>query len=149
MGTSGGQLDPLARQPLKDIGLDFQHGTGHGVGAYLGVHEGPHRIAKRFADVPFRSGMIVSNEPGYYKEGEYGIRIENLEVTRIASIDFPSDNGRQMMEFESLTLAPIDLSLIDVSIMTADEIDWLNSYHLRVRSTVGPLVDTKTAIWIK
>jgi Xaa-Pro aminopeptidase len=149
VGTSGGQLDSLARQPLWDVGLDFDHGTGHGVGAYLGVHEGPHRIAKRSADVPFQPGMIVSNEPGYYKEGAFGIRIENLEVVRAAPIDESSDDSREMLEFEALTLAPIDLSLIDASIMTVEEIDWLNSYHARVRSVITPLVDEKTAAWLE
>jgi len=149
VGTSGGQLDSLARQPLWDVGLDFDHGTGHGVGAYLGVHEGPHRIAKRSADVPLQPGMIVSNEPGYYKEGAFGIRIENLEVVRSAAIDKSGDDGGDMLEFEALTLAPIDLSLIDVSIMTPDEIDWLNGYHARVRSTITPLVDPETAAWLE
>ncbi len=149
VGTSGGQLDSLARQSLWDVGLDFDHGTGHGVGAYLGVHEGPHRIAKRSADVPFQPGMIVSNEPGYYKEGAYGIRIENLEVVRAAVVAEPGDDSRAMLEFEALTLAPIDLALIDVTIMTAEEIDWLNSYHARVRSTITPLVDAKTAVWLE
>jgi len=149
MGTSGGQLDSLARQPLWDVGLDFDHGTGHGVGAYLGVHEGPHRIAKRSADVPFQAGMIVSNEPGYYKEGAYGIRIENLEVVRAAPLNEEDDDSRQMLEFEALTLAPVDLALIDASIMTAEEIDWLNGYHARVRSTISPLVDDKSAAWLE
>jgi Xaa-Pro aminopeptidase len=149
IGTSGGQLDSLARQPLWDVGLDFDHGTGHGVGAYLGVHEGPHRIAKRSADVPLQPGMIVSNEPGYYKEGAYGIRIENLEVVRAAPINEDDDDRRQMLEFEALTLAPIDLALIDASIMTAEEIDWLDGYHARVRSTISPLVDDKTAAWLE
>lgn len=149
VGTSGGQLDSLARQPLWDVGLDFDHGTGHGVGAYLGVHEGPHRIAKRSADVPLQPGMIVSNEPGYYKEGAFGIRIENLEVVRSAAIDEAGDDGRDMLEFEALTLAPIDLSLVDSSIMTVEEIDWLNGYHARVRTTIAPLVDPQTAAWLK
>ncbi|NKB20214.1 MAG: M24 family metallopeptidase [Alphaproteobacteria bacterium] len=148
VGTSGGQLDSLARQPLWDVGLDFEHGTGHGVGAYLGVHEGPHRIAKRSADVPLQPGMIVSNEPGYYKEGAFGIRIENLEVVRAAPIDEPGDDSREMLQFEALTLAPIDLALVDASIMTTDEIDWLNGYHARVQATIGPLVDQKTAAWL-
>ena len=149
IGTSGGQLDSLARQPLWDVGLDFEHGTGHGVGAYLGVHEGPHRIAKRSADVPFQPGMIVSNEPGYYKEGAYGIRIENLEVVRAAPVEESGDDSREMLEFEALTLAPIDVALVDTTIMTVDEIDWLNSYHARVRSTITPLVDAKTAVWLE
>ena len=149
LGSSGGQLDVIARQPLWDVGLDFEHGTGHGVGAYLGVHEGPHRIAKRFADVPLQPGMIVSNEPGYYKEGEFGIRIENLEVVRAAPNIKSSNDGREMLEFEALTLAPIDLALIEPSIMTQKEISWLNRYHARVLETIGPLVDPKTAAWLE
>ena len=148
-GSNGGQLDVIARQPLWDVGLDFEHGTGHGVGAYLGVHEGPHRIAKRFADVPFQPGMIVSNEPGYYKEGEFGIRIENLEVVRAAPNIISSNDEREMLEFEALTLAPIDLALIEPSIMTQKEISWLNRYHARVLKTIGPLVDPKTAAWLE
>ena len=145
-GTSGGQLDTLARHALWQVGLDFDHGTGHGVGSYLGVHEGPQRIAKRFADVPLRPGMILSNEPGYYKTGAYGIRIENLEVVRNAPLG--DGDERDMLGFETLTLAPIDLSLVDTRIMTSPEIDWLNTYHTRVRETVGPLVDTVTASWL-
>ena len=149
VGTSGCQLDSLARQPLWDIGLDFEHGTGHGVGAYLGVHEGPHRIAKRSADVPLQPGMIVSNEPGYYKAGAFGIRIENLEVVRAAQNDGDGDGAYEMLQFEALTLAPIDLALIDAALMTNEEIEWLNRYHTRVRSTIGPLVDARTAEWIE
>jgi Xaa-Pro aminopeptidase len=131
---------------LWQVGLDYDHGTGHGVGSYLGVHEGPQRIAKRFADVPLRPGMILSNEPGYYKTGEYGIRIENLEVVRISPPRHTDD--REMLCFEALTLAPIDLALVDTALLTNREVDWLNTYHLRVRETLGPLVDSETAIWL-
>ena len=148
-GTSGGQLDSLARQPLWDVGLDFDHGTGHGVGAYLGVHEGPHRIAKRSADVPLQPGMIVSNEPGYYQESAYGIRIENLEVVRASSVAKTDADSRDMLKFEALTLAPIDRTLVETSILTEKEIEWLDSYHVRVRETIGPLVDQKTATWLE
>lgn len=145
-GTSGGQLDTLARQALWQKGLDFDHGTGHGVGSYLCVHEGPQRIAKRLADVTLRPGMILSNEPGYYKTGAYGIRIENLEVVRAAP---PGDGEeREMLGFEALTLAPIDLAVVEVSILTEQEIQWLNDYHARVRATIGPLVDRQTAVWL-
>ena len=147
VGTSGGQLDTLARLALWQAGLDFDHGTGHGVGSYLGVHEGPQRIAKRAANVPLRPGMILSNEPGYYKTGEYGIRIENLEVVRTANPTNGSDE-REMLGFEALTLAPIDLALVETSIMTDQEIDWLNAYHLRVRKAIGPLVDEPTSVWL-
>lgn len=146
-GTSGGQLDTLARHALWREGLDFDHGTGHGVGSYLGVHEGPQRIAKRSADVPLRPGMILSNEPGYYKAGAYGIRIENLEVVR--ALDGVPGGEREMLGFEALTLAPIDLALVDPSIMTDAEIDWLDTYHRRVRETIGPLVDASTRAWLK
>jgi Xaa-Pro aminopeptidase len=146
VGTSGGQLDTLARHALWQEGLDFDHGTGHGVGSYLCVHEGPQRIAKRFADTPLRPGMILSNEPGYYKSGAYGIRIENLEVVRTAPQR--GSDEREMLCFEALTLAPIDRALVDTSIMTAQEIDWLNAYHARVRETIGPLVDAATAAWL-
>jgi len=149
MGTSGGQLDILARQALWDIGLDFNHGTGHGVGAYLGVHEGPQRIAKRSAGVPLRPGMVVSNEPGYYKEGAYGIRIENLQIVRKVAIENFVGNQQPMLEFEGLTLAPIDISLIDRSLLTADEISWLNRYHTRVCSTIGPFLDVTATNWLE
>jgi len=145
-GTSGGQLDVLARRALWEAGLDFDHGTGHGVGSYLCVHEGPQRIAKRLADVPLRPGMIVSNEPGYYKTGAYGIRIENLETVRSA----PADDGteRDMLGFEALTLAPIDRALVDTALLDAAERAWLDRYHARVRDTLTPLVDEATAAWL-
>ena len=149
VGTSGGQLDALARQALWDIGLDFNHGTGHGVGAYLGVHEGPQRIAKKSADVPLRPGMVVSNEPGYYKEGAYGIRIENLQIVRKTAVENSSVNQQEMLEFDALTLAPIDYSLIDRSLLTTDEISWLNSYHRRVWETIGPFLDVKATNWLE
>ena len=145
-GTSGGQLDTLARSALWQAGLDYDHGTGHGVGSFLGVHEGPQRISKQGASVAFQPGMIVSNEPGYYKEGAYGIRIENLVVVRPAAA--PSNADRPLLEFETLTLAPIDRDLIASELMTLEEIEWLNSYHARVRETLTPLVDDETAVWL-
>jgi Xaa-Pro aminopeptidase len=120
-GTPGSLLDPLARAPLKEIGLDYDHGTGHGVGQFLGVHEGPQRISKRAGDVPLEVGMVVSNEPGYYKTGEYGIRIENLVVV------VEKEDG--ILGFETLTCAPIDKRLVDESMLTADEKRWLDDYH--------------------
>jgi Xaa-Pro aminopeptidase len=147
VGTSGGQLDSLARAALWQVGLDYEHGTGHGVGSYLGVHEGPQRIAKRLSDVPLRPGMVISNEPGYYKTGAWGIRIENLEVVREAP---PIDGGElETLMFEALTLAPIDLALVEPALMTAAEIAWLNAYHARVRETITPFVDGATADWLK
>ena len=142
-GTTGSALDSIARRPLWEVGLDYDHGTGHGVGSYLSVHEGPQRISKMPNRVPLEVGMIVSNEPGYYKDGEYGIRIENL-VTVIEDKQHPG-----MLCFETLTLAPIDLNAVDRSLLTADEVAWLNAYHTRVRATITPLVDTKTAKWLE
>ncbi len=146
-GTSGAQLDALARRALWDAGLDYDHGTGHGVGSYLGVHEGPQRIAKIGTDVPLKPGMIVSNEPGYYKAGAYGIRIENL-VTVAARKDMPGAE-RAFYGFETLTLAPIDRALIDPALLTDAEIAWLDAYHARVRGELTSLVDSETAAWLK
>ncbi len=144
-GTSGAQLDTLARQYLWQAGVDFAHGTGHGVGSYLSVHEGPARISK-LGTVPLKRGMILSNEPGYYKEGAFGIRIENLVLV----VEAPPIPGAEktMNAFETITLAPIDVRLVDSGQMTADEIGWLDGYHARVAETVGPLVDKDTAAWL-
>ena len=145
-GTSGTQLDAFARRALWQAGLDYDHGTGHGVGSYLSVHEGPQRISKAPNTQPLLPGMIVSNEPGYYKTGEYGIRIENLVVVQ------PSPgNGRErdMLGFETLTLAPIDRALVDLGLMGADEIAWLDAYHARVRAEIGPLIDLDTGRWLE
>lgn len=145
-GTSGAQLDTLARIDLWKAGLDFDHGTGHGVGAYLGVHEGPQRIAKT-GTVPLKPGMILSNEPGYYPAGEYGIRLENLEiVTEARDVE---GGERPMLGFETITLVPMDRRLVDVSLLTAAERDWLNRYHARVREEVGPLVGARERIWLE
>jgi Xaa-Pro aminopeptidase len=146
LGTTGQQLDALARTALWTAGLDYDHGTGHGVGSFLGVHEGPQRIAKQGSSVPLKPGMIVSNEPGYYKAGHYGIRIENLVFVRPA---FKTAGGeRDLLEFETLTLAPIDRALVEPGLMTEGEIAWLDAYHARVRDTLTPLVDGKTAEWL-
>jgi len=144
-GTTGAQLDTLSRQYLWQHGLDFDHGTGHGVGSYLSVHEGPARISK-LGTVPLKRGMILSNEPGYYKTGAYGIRIENLVLV----VEGPKVAGseRALNAFETLTLAPIDRRLIDPSLMRSDEIAWLDSYHARVAETIGPLVDKETLGWL-
>lgn len=122
VGTTGAQLDVLARNALWQAGLDYDHGTGHGVGSYLGVHEGPQYISKRGSNTPLMPGMIISNEPGVYIAGKYGIRIENLVVVRESSIP-------KFLEFETITLVPIDTSLIDPSMLTKNEIDWLDNYH--------------------
>ena len=145
-GTDGGQIDALARHALWQVGLDFDHGTGHGVGSYLNVHEGPQRISKMGGSAAMKPGMIVSNEPGYYKTGEYGIRIENLVVVRDAA-EQPGE--RKLLEFETLTRAPIDRALVDVSLLTDAELDWLNRYHATVRADIAPLVDDETAAWLK
>ena len=144
-GTTGAQLDALARKPLWDAGLDYDHGTGHGVGSYLGVHEGPQRIAKLPNTVALKPGMILSNEPGYYKTGAYGIRIENLVLVR--DVDSPGD--RRMLGFETLTLAPIDRHLIEPALLTDDELAWLNAYHDRVRETLADAVPHDVRRWLK
>jgi len=146
-GTHGSQIDVLARLALWEAGLDYDHGTGHGVGSYLGVHEGPQRISKQGGGVPMEPGMILSNEPGYYKEGAYGIRIENLVVVSKALPD--KDTERSMLEFETITLAPIDRNLIDRDLLTADERAWLDGYHARVRETLSPLVDKSVRTWLE
>jgi Xaa-Pro aminopeptidase len=146
-GTTGGQLDTLARAPLWQAGLDFDHGTGHGVGSYLGVHEGPHRISKGGGGVALKPGMVVSNEPGYYKADSFGIRIENLVVVRpCAELE---GSERPTLEFETLTLAPIDLNLVDTSLMTASEIDWLNAYHARVRDIMQEGLPDDEKVWLE
>jgi Xaa-Pro aminopeptidase len=141
--TAGIQIDALARQFLWQIGADYEHGTGHGVGSYLSVHEGPQRISKWVANTRLQPGMILSNEPGYYKEGEYGIRIESL----IRVIEVPNMKG--FYGFEILTLVPIDLKLIDTSLLTSPEKTWINSYHQRVFDTLSPHLDGETNKWLK
>ncbi|MDB5733505.1 MAG: peptidase [Alphaproteobacteria bacterium] len=145
-GTIGMQLDTLARRPLWDVGLDYDHGTGHGVGSYLSVHEGPQNISKKPVLQALKPGMICSNEPGFYKTGAFGIRIENLVV-----VSELKDVGgeRPMMEFETITLAPIDLNLVESSLLTDVEKAWLNQYHARVQGTIGPLLDDEdTRKWL-
>jgi Xaa-Pro aminopeptidase len=145
-GTIGMQLDTLARRPLWEVGLDYDHGTGHGVGSYLSVHEGPQNISKKPVLQALKPGMICSNEPGFYKTGAFGIRIENLVV-----VSELKDVGgeRPMMEFETITLAPIDLNLVEPSLLTDAEKAWLNQYHARVRGTIGPLLDDEdTRKWL-
>ncbi|WP_454625721.1 aminopeptidase P family protein [Bradyrhizobium cenepequi] len=144
-GTTGAQLDTLARQHLWQAGIDFEHGTGHGVGSYLSVHEGPARISK-LGTTPLKRGMILSNEPGYYKTDAYGIRIENLEL--VIGIEI-SGAERPMNAFETLTLAPIDRRLIDVKMLSVAELKWLNDYHARVNAEVRPhLDDESTKLWL-
>ena len=145
-GTTGSQLDSLARASLWQAGLDYDHGTGHGVGSYLGVHEGPQRISKLPNNQALLPGMIVSNEPGYYKTGAYGIRIENLVV--VTKLEGLGEGGREIYGFETVTLAPIDRHAIDAALLEKHEIDWLDAYHERVRAELTPLVDAATASWL-
>ena len=150
-GTRGTQLDVLARQFLWEAGLDYAHGTGHGVGAYLAVHEGPQRISPAGSsqpggDEPLRAGMILSNEPGYYKTGEYGIRVENLVL--VTEIDIPGAE-KPMLGFETLTFAPIDRTLIDTALLTDVERGWIDDYHEKVMRIVGPLVEGETLAWLE
>jgi Xaa-Pro aminopeptidase len=144
-GTTGTQLDVLARQFLWQAGCDYDHGTGHGVGVFLSVHEGPQRIAKAPSTIALRSGMIVSNEPGYYRDGAFGIRCENLVVVRNATR--PADE-REMLEFEAITLVPFDRRLVDVQLLSAAELVWLNDYHRRVAEQVAPLLDEPERAWL-
>ncbi len=145
-GTTGSQLDAMARAPLWQVGLDYDHGTGHGVGSYLGVHEGPQRISKQPNAQRLMPGMIVSNEPGYYKTGAYGIRIENLVVVEKLGV---GEGGRDLLGFETITLAPIDRNAIDKSLLETHEVEWLDAYHARVAAELLPLVDTEIATWLK
>ncbi|MDQ1900908.1 aminopeptidase P family protein [Paracoccus sp. WLY502] len=142
-GVSGGHIDALARQFLWSHGLDYDHGTGHGVGAALCVHEGPVRIS-RVSTLPLEEGMILSNEPGYYREGAFGIRIENL----IAVAPAPSEAGRTLLGFETLTLCPIDTRLIDLAALSRDEVEWLDAYHAQVRQALSPHLDDDTRGWL-
>jgi Xaa-Pro aminopeptidase len=149
-GTRGGQLDILARQFLWAAGLDYAHGTGHGVGSYLSVHEGPQRIAAAAGapgiDEPLLPGMILSNEPGFYREGAYGIRVENLVL--VVEDSRPGDS-EPMLAFETLTLAPIDTRLVEPMLMRADEIAWLNAYHARVRAALAPGLQGADRAWLE
>ena len=142
-GVAGAHIDALARAPLWSEGMDFDHGTGHGVGAGLSVHEGPVRIS-RISDIPLQPGMILSNEPGYYREGAFGIRLENLIVVR----EVASGDGRDMLGFETLTLAPLDRRLIEPGLLSAEEIAWLDAYHARVWDEIAPLVSDQVRDWL-
>ena len=145
-GTTGTQLDVLARQFLWREGFDYDHGTGHGVGVFLSVHEAPQRISKHYNAVALRPGMIISNEPGYYRDGAYGIRCENLVVVREAR---QVTGETPMLEFEAITLVPFDIRLLDTSLMSQPELDWLNGYHQLVATTIGPLLQGADKIWLE
>jgi Xaa-Pro aminopeptidase len=142
-GTSGAQIDVLARQFLWQDGVTYNHGTGHGVGHFLSVHEGPAGISSRYP-TSLEPGMIISNEPGYYKDGAYGIRTENLVLVVESAV-----GGGKFLEFETLTLCPIDLRLVDEKLLLAYERDWLNAYHKRVWREIGPLVTGEVKAWLK
>jgi Xaa-Pro aminopeptidase len=144
-GTAGSQIDSFARAPLWSAGIDYDHGTGHGVGSYLSVHEGPARLSK-LGTAPLRAGMILSNEPGYYKTGAYGIRIENLVL--VVPAKRPRGGEKKLLGFETLTLAPIDRHLIEPTLLTADERAWLDAYHARVLRELGPKLDPATRKWL-
>lgn len=145
-GTTGSQIDALARVPLWAAGLDYDHGTGHGVGSYLSVHEGPQRISKMPNSIALAPGMIVSNEPGYYKEGAFGIRIENLVAVQ-PSEPVPGSE-RETLAFETLTLAPIDRNLVAVDLLDVEERAWLDAYHARVKAAISPRLDPATQAWL-
>jgi len=150
-GTMGGQIDAFARRPLWEAGLDFAHGTGHGIGAYLAVHEGPQRIAAPnypggAALEPLRAGMMLSNEPGYYKAGEYGIRIENLILIEPRTIP---GADREMLGFETLTFCPIERTLIEPSLLTPQERAWVDDYHAKVLAVLTPeMTDEADRAWL-
>jgi Xaa-Pro aminopeptidase len=146
-GTTGSQLDALARAPLWAIGLDYDHGTGHGVGSFLGVHEGPQRIAKSANTVALKPGMIVSNEPGYYKAGAYGIRLENL-VTVVNDESFTSST-RAFLAFDTLTIVPFERALIATDVLSLEERQWVDTYHARVWADLQSIVDTDTRAWLE
>ncbi len=146
-GTTGGQLDTLARQFLWADGVDYAHGTGHGVGSFLAVHEGPQRIAAFGGQgEPLQPGMICSNEPGYYKAGEFGIRIENLVLVEPLTIEGAE---LEMLGFETLTFAPIDRNCIEPALLSPSELDWLNAYHAKVMEVVAPQMEGEALAWLE
>jgi Xaa-Pro aminopeptidase len=147
-GVAGSHLDSIARYSLWLAGQDYDHGTGHGVGCYLSVHEGPQRLA-RTGDVPFEPGMILSNEPGYYREGAFGIRIENLILVEDAPPLPGGDAQRPMLRFRTLTWVPIDRRLIDADMLTGPERDWLDAYHAEVARLIGPRVSDGARAWLR
>ncbi|MFK7838083.1 MAG: aminopeptidase P family protein [Sulfitobacter sp.] len=147
LGLSGSHIEAIGRMPLWLAGQDFDHGLGHGVGAYLSVHEGPQRLS-RISTVPLHPGMILSNEPGYYREGAFGIRIENLLVVRAAPALPGGDDQRNMLNWETLSFAPIDKRLIDPTLLDPAARDWLNAYHLEVAEKIAPRVSPATKLWL-
>ncbi|KAJ2847689.1 hypothetical protein J3B02_004111 [Coemansia erecta] len=152
-GTSGYVLDPLARLPLWELGLDFRHGTGHGVGSFLNVHEGPQGVSmrKNIIDVGFQHGMTITNEPGYYEDGAFGIRIENTCLVVKTKTPHDYTNGNGYLTFEPVTMVPIQKKLIQTDLLTFVEREWLNSYHATVWEKVSPLLekDSLGYDWLK
>ncbi|CAP55933.1 aminopeptidase P family protein [Gluconacetobacter diazotrophicus] len=144
VGTTGHALDGLARYALWQAGMDYDHGTGHGIGSYLSVHEGPCSISPVYRPVAVEAGMILSDEPGYYRPGAFGIRLENLLLARPA----PAEPNRSFLEFETLTLAPFDRRLIDASLLTAEETAWIDAYHARVCETLAPHLEAAPTAWL-
>lgn len=145
-GTTGAQLDPFARRALWSAGLDFDHGTGHGVGSYLSVHEGPARLSK-LGTAPLAAGMVLSNEPGFYRTGAYGIRIENLEL--VVPMPAPLGAEKRLLGFDALTLAPIDRRLIDATLLTPEELDWVDAYHEHVGEALAEHLDPASRAWLQ
>jgi Xaa-Pro aminopeptidase len=146
-GLAGRDIEAVGRMPLWLAGQDFNHGLGHGVGAYLSVHEGPQRLA-RTSHVPLEPGMILSNEPGYYREGAFGIRLENLLVVEPATALDSSDPERDMLAWRTLTYAPIDRRLVAVDMLSTEERDWLNAYHREVAALIGPRLSPDAKRWL-
>lgn len=144
-GATGTQLDATARLPLWREGMNYLHGTGHGVGAYLNVHEGPHQVRMQWRPAPFHAGMTVTDEPGFYVEGLFGIRIENTLLTT----PYRSTPFGEFLQFSSLTLCPIDTAPIELSMLTLDELSWLNDYHRTVYNTLAPHLDSEHTEWLK
>jgi Xaa-Pro aminopeptidase len=144
-GVGGAHIDAFARRALWQVGLDYDHGTGHGVGSYLSVHEGPVGLSRLAQPVPIEAGMILSNEPGYYLTGAHGIRLENLLLVRPAELQSAS---KPFLRFETLTLAPFDRRLIDPEMLETSELAWLNKYHARVMTEVEPHLDAGTRDWL-
>jgi Xaa-Pro aminopeptidase len=146
-GTRGLRLDTLARMHLWEAGLDYRHGTGHGVGAHLNVHEAPMAIRPRCNGVPLQAGQVLSNEPGYYEDGAYGIRIENLVL--VQEDEKLSRSGETWYRFEDLTLCPIEQRLIEPRLLTDAHRKWLDTYHKRVQRTLSPLLGREDKAWLK
>jgi Xaa-Pro aminopeptidase len=144
--VGGSHIDAFARQALWMVGLDFDHGTGHGVGSYLSVHEGPMSLSRMSRPIAFQPGMIISNEPGYYLPGSYGIRLENLLI--VARADRQPGSVKPFLEFETITLAPFDRALIEPALLTEAERGWLNDYHARVLAEVGPKLPQAAQAWL-